>query len=152
MGLSVPKKNNTKKKSRAAGLPEVVREQSLPHVRNVSIDAEKLTEIVKAVVLEFAEALPEPMTEEQVQRLRRNRGRGYAVRLRNRMKKYQAVYNAAWFIRHAESTERHYREQKMRAFWNVCVKEFEHCNDIEAFTYAVADALTSYRFGFPWEG
>lgn len=146
------KKNSTTKKARKNNLPQAIPGASLPSVRRVDIDAAKLTEIVKAVVLEFAEALPEPMTEEQVQRLRRNRGRGYAVRLRDRMKKYQAVYNAAWFIRHAESTERHYREQKMRAFWNVCVKEFEHCNDIEAFTYAVADALTCYRFGFPWEG
>ena len=40
----------------------------------------------------------------------------------------------------------------MREFWKVCMKEFERGDDIEALTYAVADALTCYRFGFPWEG
>ena len=89
--------NNTKKKARKNILPQAMPGASLPSVRSVSIDAEKLTEIVKAVVLEFAEALPEPMTEEQVQRLRRNRGRGYAVRLRDRMKKHQPGQHAKKF-------------------------------------------------------
>lgn len=124
----------------------------LPVVRNVSMDESKLTEIVRGVILEFAEALPEQVEPEQRQRWRANRGRAYALRLRDRMKKFGAVYHNAWFVRHAEMQEREYREEKMRAFWAACSKELEGCKDIEAFTYAVADALTSYRYGFPWEG
>lgn len=148
----MPKKNNPKNTLPILALPEVVGTESQPAHRSVSVDAAKLTEIVKAVVLEFAEALPEPMTEEQAQRLHRNRGRAYAVRMRDRMNRFKSVYNAAWFVRHAEASDKAYRVEKMREFWSVCAKELEHCKDIEAFTYAVADALTCYRFGFPWEG
>jgi len=79
-------------------------------------------------------------------------GRQSAVQLRDRMKNFKAIYSAAWFVRHAEVKDQDYREQKMREFWNACRKELDGCEDIEAFTYAVADALTCYRSGFPWEG
>lgn len=121
-------------------------------VKSVGLDASKLAEVVRGVILEFAEALPDQAEPEQRDRLRANRGRAYALRLRDRMKNFRSVYNTAWFVRHSEVQERHYREQKMREFWEACQKELADCKDIEAFTYAVADALTSYRYGFPWEG
>ncbi|MBI3916247.1 MAG: hypothetical protein HY322_04505 [Betaproteobacteria bacterium] len=118
----------------------------------IDLDPSKLTDIVRAVVLELAESLPDQGTPDQIEAARERRGRQHAVRLRDRMKKFAAVYNTAWFVRHSEVQAREYREQKMRAFWAACRQELEACEDIEAFTYAVADALTAYRYGFPWEG
>lgn len=138
--------------ARKKNLPQVEAAAPLPAVKSVSMGEAKFTEIVRAVVLEFAEALPEQVDPQQRERLRVNRGRQHALRLRDRMKRFRSVYNKAWFVRHAEMQERHYREQKMHEFWEACQKELADCKDIEAFTYAVADALTSYRYGFPWEG
>lgn len=80
------------------------------------------------------------------------RGRQSAVQLRDRMKNFKGIYAAAWFVRHAEVKGPAYRERKMREFWDACRKELDGCKDIEAFTYVVADALTCYRSGLPWEG
>jgi hypothetical protein len=116
------------------------------------MDDSKLMDIVRGVILEFAEALPHQAEPEQRERLSARRGRAYKLRLRDRMRRFRAVYNAAWFVRHAEMQDRDYRERKMRDFWQACQAELQSCRDIEAFTYAVADALTSYRYGYPWEG
>ena len=117
----------------------------------VNVDAARLTEIVRGVILEFAETLPEQETPEQKQRLRTAQGRTFKLRLRARMKQFQSVYNKGWFVRHSEFQERQYREKMMREFWAACQEELQGCSDIEAFTYAVADALTAYRYGVPWE-
>jgi hypothetical protein len=146
------KKNSAKSNSGEASLPQINSAPPVIIAPGVSMDAAKLTDIVRAVVLEFAEALPEQMSEEELAIARRKRGRQYAVRLRDRMKQHRAIYNAAWFVRHSEATAQEYREEKMREFWQTCMTEFQNCGDIEAFTYAVADALTCYRYGFPWEG
>ena len=145
-------KNSTKKKSRKNNLPVTSRPVPVPTAKVIGVDAATLTDIVRGVILEFAEALPEQTDPQQAELARRRRGRSYAVRMRARMKRFKSVYNAAWFVRHAEATEPDYREKKMREFWQACIKELDGCKDIEAFTYAVADALTCYRYGFPWEG
>lgn len=143
---------NAAEKARRRPLPAVKPPAPLQLANGVSVDASVLAEMMRGVVLEFAESLPHQVDPQQRERLRVNRGRQYALRLRDRMKKFRSVYNKAWFVRHAEMQEREYREQKMREFWDSCRKELEDCKDIEAFTYAVSDALTSYRYGFPWEG
>lgn len=148
----MPTKNSAKKNPGKANLPRMNPAAPVLIAPGVSMDPAKLTDIVRAVVLEFAEALPEQMSEEELTIARRKRGRQYAVRLRDRMKQHRAVYNAAWFVRHSEATAQEYREEKMHEFWQTCMAEFRNCSDIEAFTYAVADALTCYRYGFPWEG
>ena len=140
------------KKTRKKYLPTAQATAPLQIADGVSVDAATLTEMIRGVILEFAEALPQQVEPEQRNRWRANRGRAYALRLRDRMKRFGSIYNKAWFVRHAEMQEREYREQKMREFWEACQKELTDCKDIEAFTYAVADALTSYRYGFPWEG
>jgi hypothetical protein len=144
-------KNSTKKKSRKNILPASVPAAPLPG-RSVGVDVATLTEIVRGVVLEFAEQLPEQTDPQLIEAGRSRRGRQYAVRMRDRMKRFGSIYNAAWFVRHAENQEPDYRKQKMREFWEACRKELDGCRDIEAFTYAVADALTCYRMGYPWEG
>lgn len=147
-------KNSTNKKTRKNNLPVPAPAAPLPLKRvgvNVA-DVAMLTDIVRSVVLEFAQALPEQNSPEHVELARRRQGRQYAIKLRDRMKKFKSVYNAAWFVRHAESAQREYMEKKMREFWSASLKELENCKDIEAFTYAVADSLTAYRHGFPWEG
>lgn len=119
---------------------------------SVSVDAEVMTDMMRRVILEFAEAMPDQTDPEIIDGARARRGRQYAVRMRVRMHRFSKIYNAAWFVRHVESAEQSYRDQKMQEFWRVCVQELSDCKDIEAFTYAVADALTAYRYGFPWEG
>lgn len=127
-------------------------DQAIAIAPGVGIEPAKLADIVRAVVLEFAESLPEQKTSEELSRIRHRRGRQYAVRLKDRMKKFHSIYNAAWFVRHAEAGETSYRKEKMRAFWQTVADELNGCKDIEALTYAVADALSCYRYGFPWEG
>ncbi len=145
-------KNSTKKKTCKNNLPQAAPVLPALPVRNIGVDVATLTEIVRGVVLEFAEALPEQTDPHLIEAARSRRGRQYAVRMRDRMKRFRSIYNAAWYVRHAENQEPIYREQKMREFWDACRKELDGCRDIEAFTYAVADALTCYRMGYPWEG
>lgn len=141
----------TRRRAKAKTLPAAPAAPLLV-ARSIGVDPSQLTEIVRGVILEFAESLPHQVEPEKRERWRANRGRAYMLRLRDRMKKFHSIYNKAWFVRHAEMQEREYREQKMREFWDACQKELADCKDLEAFTYAVADALTSYRYGFPWEG
>jgi len=145
-------RNLTSQKKRKSNLPQVKSAAQLQLSKNVSVDAATLTEMMRGVILEFAESLPQQVEPEQRERLRLNRGRHYVIRLRDRMKRFKGIYNKAWFVRHSEMQEREYREERMREFWGACQKELADCKDLEAFTYAVADALTSYRFGYPWEG
>ena len=146
------KKGSTTKKSRNNNLPQAAPVPQRPQLPSISVDPEVLTDMMRRLLLELAEELPNQTDPEIIDGARARRGRQYAVRIRDRMRRFAKIYNAAWFVRHVESSQQAYRDQKMHDFWRVCMQELNDCKDIEAFTYAVADALTSYRYGFPWEG
>ncbi len=75
-----------------------------------------------------------------------------ARELRARMTQFSNIYHAAWFVRYASvSFESEYRNQKIDAFWEALLKELEKCEDREALLYAVADSITAFPHGLPWE-
>ena len=72
--------------------------------------------------------------------------------LRARMMKFKTLYSAAWFVRYASASNRSdYRQQKIDAFWNAVLKQLKDCDDREALLYAVADSITAFPHGLPWE-
>lgn len=145
-------KNTTTRKARKNNLPQPAPVAQRPQLPSISVDPEVLTDMMRRLLLELAEDLPNQTDPEIIDGARARRGRQYAVRIRDRMRRFAKVYNAAWHVRHVESSAQSYRDQKMQEFWRVCMQELNGCKDIEAFTYAVADALTAYRYGYPWEG
>jgi type I site-specific restriction endonuclease len=74
-----------------------------------------------------------------------------AVKLRARMRQYSSIYNAAWHVRAAQHGAPEQRARKIADFVRVLRAELERTKDQEAFIYAVADALTAYPRGLPWE-
>lgn len=78
--------------------------------------------------------------------------RSRAIRVKERMRQFHAIYNAAWLVR--DSWHRHAlsRQERVWNFVNVLAKELRSCSDYEALIYAVADSLTSSPHGLPWEG
>ncbi len=74
-----------------------------------------------------------------------------AAKLRARMLQFHRIYNAAWMVRYAQFGRADYRQEKIDKFVAVLKKELEQCDDTEALIYAVADALTAYPRGCPWE-
>lgn len=74
-----------------------------------------------------------------------------AVKLRARMLFFHDLYNSAWFVRMAQHGAVEFRRQKVQNFAAVLRRELEHCKDEEALIYAVADALTAYPRGLPWD-
>ncbi len=75
-----------------------------------------------------------------------------AVKLRARMLQYHSIYNAAWNVRSAQHGRCEYRTEKIEKFVEILRSELARCEDPEALIYAVADALTAYPRGLPWEG
>jgi hypothetical protein len=76
-----------------------------------------------------------------------------AAALRERMARFRKVYNAAWFVRNASASfNPQYRQDKATLFWNAVLHELKDCDDQEALVYAVADAITAFPRGMPWEG
>jgi transcriptional regulator with XRE-family HTH domain len=82
----------------------------------------------------------------------RESSRTRAIKLRARMLQFNDVYGAAWFVRMAQHGAPDYRRQKIQAFMEVLRRALNRCGDEEALIYAVADALTAYPNGLPWEG
>lgn len=78
--------------------------------------------------------------------------RARAIKLRARMLQFHSIYNAAWHVRFAQHGRPLFRTDKIAEFVEVLRRDLEHCEDPEALIYAVADALTAYPRGLPWEG
>lgn len=74
-----------------------------------------------------------------------------AIRLRDRMKAFTAIYNAAWHVRDSYYGAQLRRQENVWRFVNVVVAELRSCRDFEALIYAVADSLTASPHGVPWE-
>lgn len=113
-----------------------------------TLDARVLEQMLHSILEQFADAHTAQYRKDATSSKSGRR----AVSLKQRMLSNRAIYNAAWFVRFAENGSKEYREEMMRKFWEVCLHEYQHCTDIESLTYAVADSLTLYRNGFPWEG
>ena len=75
-----------------------------------------------------------------------------AVKLRARMAQFTEIYEAAWMVRHAQHGKPEYRQKKVEKFMSVLKVEMENCRDPEALMFAVADAITAFPYGVPWEG
>lgn len=74
-----------------------------------------------------------------------------AKRLRARMLQFNKIYNLAWHVRSAQHGREGWRQDKVERLKNALLKELQKCKDPEALLYAVADALTAYPNGLPWE-
>lgn len=74
-----------------------------------------------------------------------------AARLRARMLHFHDIYNAAWFVRMAQHGAPGYHRQKVERFVSVLKRELAECRDPEALIFAVADSLTAFPRGLPWE-
>lgn len=75
-----------------------------------------------------------------------------AVKLRARMSKFSAIYQAAWMVRYTQHSNPEVRQAKVEMFMRTLRSAMEKCRDQEALMFAVADALTSFPYGVPWEG
>lgn len=75
-----------------------------------------------------------------------------AVKLRARMAKFTEIYQAAWMVRYTQHSNPEVRQAKVAKFMSALKIEMENCRDPEALMFAVADALTSFPYGVPWEG
>ncbi len=75
-----------------------------------------------------------------------------AVKLRGRMSQFNAIYQAAWMVRYTQHSRADIRQAKVDAFMRALKIEMEHCRDPEALMFAVADAITAFPYGVPWEG
>ena len=75
-----------------------------------------------------------------------------AVRLRTRMLQFHTIYNAAWSVRASQHGAPDYRSRKVALFVDALRKELEDCKDEEALIFAIADSLTAFPRGAPWEG
>lgn len=74
-----------------------------------------------------------------------------AAKLRARMLHFHDIYNEAWWVRMAQHGAPHYRREKVDRFIKILRRELENCEDPEALILAVADALTAFPHGVPWE-
>jgi transcriptional regulator with XRE-family HTH domain len=74
-----------------------------------------------------------------------------AVKLRARMLEFNDIYNAAWFVRASDHGSPDYRAEKVVRFMKTLRLELENCRDPEALIFAIADALTAFPHGLPWE-
>lgn len=75
-----------------------------------------------------------------------------AIKLRARMAEFTEIYQAAWMVRHAQHGKPEYRQAKVEKFMCALKTEMENCRDKEALMFAVADAITAFPYGVPWEG
>lgn len=74
-----------------------------------------------------------------------------AANMRARMLQFHDIYNEAWWVRMAQHGAPHYRREKVERFVKVLRRELENCEDPEALILAVADSLTAFAHGVPWE-
>lgn len=81
----------------------------------------------------------------------RESARVRAEKLRARMLQFRDVYNGAYFVRMAQHGAPEYRREKVAAFTATLRRVLTNCRDEEALIYAVADALTAYPRGLPWD-
>lgn len=75
-----------------------------------------------------------------------------AVKLRARMSKFSEIYHAAWMVRYTQHSIPEVRQAKVEKFMHALRSAMENCRDPEALMFAVADAITSFPYGVPWEG
>jgi hypothetical protein len=75
-----------------------------------------------------------------------------AAKLRARMFQFNRIYNAAYMVRYTQHGSPEYRAKQVKKFVAVLRRELENCGDPEALIFAVADAITSFSSGMPWEG
>ena len=75
-----------------------------------------------------------------------------ALKLRGRMSQFSEIYQAAWMVRHSQHGKEEYRKAKVEKFMRALKVEMENCRDPEALMFAVADAITAFPYGLPWEG
>lgn len=75
-----------------------------------------------------------------------------AVKLRARMSQFSAIYQAAWMVRYTQHSKPEVRQAKVEEFMRALKIEMEKCRDQEALMFAVADAITAFPYGVPWEG
>lgn len=75
-----------------------------------------------------------------------------AASLRARMLQFHGIYNAAWHVRYTQHGAPDQRQRKVEQFVKALRRELEGCHDPEALIFAVADSLTAFPRGLPWEG
>jgi hypothetical protein len=78
--------------------------------------------------------------------------RARAAKLRLRMAQFSRIYNAAYMVRYAQHGRPERRLEYVQKFVAVLEREIQRCEDPEALIFAVADALTAFPTGLPWEG
>lgn len=86
-----------------------------------------------------------------IQQYDRGGRRSRAVRLRQRMLTFSAIYNAAWLVRDSWLGPSLRRQARVWEFVKTLARELQTCSDYEALLYAVADSLTLSPHGLPWE-
>ena len=75
-----------------------------------------------------------------------------AGRLRGRMSQFDSIYHAAWMVRYTQHAKPEIRQARVDEFMRALKIEMENCRDPEALMFAVADAITAFPYGVPWEG
>lgn len=74
-----------------------------------------------------------------------------AAKLRARMLQFNRVYNAAWRVRYFQHGAPAARAEAVEKFVAVIQRELRNCKDPEALIFAIADALSAFPRGAPWE-
>lgn len=83
---------------------------------------------------------------------RRESPRERAQELRGRMGKFHEIYNAACMLRSAQHSSDGNKTEQVQKFIAVLRRAIDQGNDPEALIFAVADAITAFPYGVPWEG
>ena len=81
----------------------------------------------------------------------RESSRARAIKLRARMLQFHNIYGAAWHVRASQHGAPDYRRRKVENFMVELRRALEHCGDDEALIFAIADSLTAFPHGLPWE-
>ncbi len=72
--------------------------------------------------------------------------------MRGRMLKFDEVYNAAWMLRSAQHGSEENKTEQVHKFIAVLRSAIDKGDDPEALIFAVAEAITAFPYGVPWEG
>ena len=72
--------------------------------------------------------------------------------MRARMLKFDEIYNAAWMLRSAQHGSEDNKNERVQKLIAVLKGAIEKGDDPEALIFAVADSMTAFPYGVPWEG
>lgn len=100
----------------------------------------------------FPGAFPDAFPGEGRGKQKRESSRVRVLKLRARMSEFTAIYQAAWMVRYTQHAKPVVRQATAEAFMRTLKMEMKNCRDPEALIFAVADAITAFPYGLPWEG